>query len=154
MTNSYELDGLDKKILKELFKDARAKVSDIAKKIKVPHATVYMRIKNMEKGRLIKGYIPKLRACDLGKPMKCLVEIKTKEGEKAFKIWNDIKSLKNMTSFYSVTGEADYVAIICGEDIEKINKTLMQIRGIAGVKSTTTHIVLDIFREHDLSRLL
>jgi len=52
-----KIDELDKKIVKLLSNNARLKITEIEKKVKQPHSTVLLRIKNLEKKEIITGYV-------------------------------------------------------------------------------------------------
>ena len=51
-----DMDEKDKRILALLRKDAKQRVSQLAKKTGLPTTTVHNRIKRMEKGGIIRGY--------------------------------------------------------------------------------------------------
>ena len=54
-TNNYEIDGIDKIILKSLMDDARIPIQILSKKTGISGAAVHQRLKKLEKSGIISG---------------------------------------------------------------------------------------------------
>ena len=56
-TNNYEIDGIDKIILKSLMNDARIPIQILSKKPGISGAAVHQRLKKLEKSGIIWGFL-------------------------------------------------------------------------------------------------
>jgi Lrp/AsnC family leucine-responsive transcriptional regulator len=61
-----DYDELDFKILRILSKNARANILDLAEKLKTPERTIAFRIKQLEKKKIIQGYVVNLNLSKMG----------------------------------------------------------------------------------------
>lgn len=146
----YRIDDTDKRILEELQKNARMKISDLAKVVGVAHATAFQRLRALESRGVIKGYRPVLDYALLGMPLMAIVGVKTTTeigGERSYEL---ITSVENVLALYSTTGDIDGVVLIAGKDMADIEKTVLKIRDLPQIKETNTQIVL---RAIETSRL-
>ncbi len=53
--NLFELDGIDKKILRHLMEDARKPILEIARKIGISGAAIHQRLRKLEASKVISG---------------------------------------------------------------------------------------------------
>ena len=141
MKYSFDIDGLDVKILRELQENARVKVSDISRKLGIPHPTVLLRIKQMETKGIISGYRVVLDPEKIGKPVKALIEFTSEPNADPAEIISSIEAMKNVTALYAITGPTDAIAIVNCRDIKELDKVIFEIRAIEGITSTNSKIV-------------
>lgn len=107
-TDLVEIDDLDKKILRDLSKNARITSVDLAEKLDAPQRTIFYRIRNLEKKKIILGYKINLDISSLDYE-NYFLEIYT--GAK-----QNIKDIENFASSNKNCIGVDYV--LHGADIE------------------------------------
>lgn len=59
-------------------------------------------------------------------------------------VYNAIKKIKNVREIYHVFGEFDFVVIIQASSLSELNRTVDEIRGIAGITKTQTVVGAEI----------
>jgi DNA-binding Lrp family transcriptional regulator len=150
MKTSYKLDDLDVKILRELQRDARAKVTDLAKKLDMPHSTVYMRMRQLENMGVIEGYKPILNLGKIGRPIMAVVECKMEMSKQTpgeeYNWMDELTKIDNIVSIYTTTGNFDISLFIVGADIKEIDTIISRIRSVPFIATSETNIVLRRFK--------
>jgi len=142
MSNSYNLDGIDIKILKKLQKDARAKVSEIAEKLNLPHSTVLLRINKMEDKEVILGYNVKLNPKTFNRNLRAIIEFTSESFLTRNELVQALESEKAVTNLIKISGEKDGIIMISVRDVPDLDKIVSKIRLINGIKTTNTILVL------------
>src|SRR3989338_7242214 len=100
-----KLDLIDKKILHELDKDARASYSDIAKKTRVAKETVKYRINNLLKHKILLGFYTVLDYSKLGLNVyRFYLHLQNVTPEKEQEISSFISDLREVLIVYKTTG--------------------------------------------------
>jgi len=142
-----DMDEKDKRILALLRKDAKQRVSQLAKKAGLPTTTVHNRIKRMEKGGIIRGYtvIPDYKK--IGKAITAYILItfeRTPDKKYSQKdLAKRLKSFDEVEEVDIVTGETDIVIKVRVGDIDELDNLIInRLRSLPGVDKTRTMIVL------------
>jgi len=147
MTDYHKFDKLDVKLLNELQENARISVSDLSRKLKIPHTTLYLRIKALERRGVIKDYRAQLDYEKVGKPLMAITEVAVEPAYSTKELIDRMLKIKNLVWMYSVTGDADLILFTIGVDMHEVNETIMEIRHTKGVLKTSTITVLDALKE-------
>ena len=104
-----KLDKKDKKILYELYKNARIPVSVIAKKVELSKDTIKYRIRRMEKAGLILGYTTVVNLNRFGFHWNILLlQTKFDNAEQEKKFIEFLQSSKNVLKVMKCSGKWDY----------------------------------------------
>ena len=125
-----KVDSKDKKILRELQKNARLSIAQIAKNTKLPRDVVVYRIKKMENLKVIRAHHTMLNPQKLGYPLYVYVffscyNIKPDEESKF------INYLKNHIQIVYVaknSGKYDFTIGVCAKDYMEFDEILRDIR--------------------------
>ena len=124
------LDAKDKKIIKELQKNARQSISKIAKKTHFPRDVVKYRIKKLEENNIISKYHTFLNLKEIEYPMYTFVMFSlssyTLNDEKKFISF--LTRNKNITYVGILTGNWDVGINICSKDFSDFDEILKDIR--------------------------
>ncbi len=142
MLKLQEIDQLDAKIIEELRRDARAKVSAIASRLKVPQATVRLRIAQLEKSKVIRGYAPILDSAKLGMPLKVVITLKISGSFSQDKTSEKILRIPDIVGLYGLSGDTDGMLVLRGRDLADINRKIMMLRAIPEIVSSNTQFIL------------
>jgi Lrp/AsnC family transcriptional regulator for asnA, asnC and gidA len=149
---AHKIDGIDKAILMTLQEDGRTAFSKIAKKIGVSEATVFMRVKKLQK----RGYIKQFTAITspelLGKSLAAFVLINADPKRHQF-VLKALQNMDDVYEVYDVTGSYYAIAKVRTENREKLAKVIDNIGLIEGVTSTETAIVLKCVKEETRIKL-
>ena len=108
---AFQLDNIDKKILKELQMDASQSLEDIAKKVGASKTPVWNRIKKLRKIGVIKSYTVILDPIELGLEACFFVLVRTSEHEKEWqdKFLNALVNREEVLEAHRLAGDIDYI---------------------------------------------
>ena len=143
------MDQKDMKILELLQTNAKLTSQQISKKTLIPITTIHNRIKKMEKNGIIKGYTIKLNHKKLGKGVLAFVLITViyvlPDGRRISQpeLAKTIAALPAVEETHIVTGGADIIIKVRVEDVEELNRFIInELRNLEGVENTQTIITL------------
>ncbi|HJF28032.1 Lrp/AsnC family transcriptional regulator [Acinetobacter bohemicus] len=139
--NDYILDRIDRKILRELRKDGRLSVTELAEKVSLSTSPCWTRLKRLENNNIIEGYTANINAKALGINELFFIEITLERHDD--EILNEFsEALANMPEVveaHLVTGDYDYlvkVAVKNSEHYERfLRKNLYSMKGIRHTRS-------------------
>ena len=140
------LDEVDKRILEVLEKDNRTPLRKISKQVKIPPSTVYGRIKRLRKRGVVRRFVAILNPKALGFLVLAFVLIKARAGM-CSTVTEGLKEYPEILEIYEVTGDYDIIIKVIMRSYEELNTFLNKIRGIKGVESTYTIIVLEMHKD-------
>jgi len=140
------IDELDRKILAELLKDARASSREIARRIGVSVGTVLKRIKRLNDEGVIKGYTVIIDHEKLGYDLTVVTEIIVSKG-KLLEMEREVAKIPNVCAVYDVTGETDAVIIAKFKNRRELSKFTKGLLAMPFIERTNTHVVLTTVKE-------
>ncbi|WEU40079.1 MAG: Lrp/AsnC family transcriptional regulator [Candidatus Odinarchaeum yellowstonii] len=136
------LDEKDQKILEILKHDARTPVKEIASKLGLSASAVSLRIKNLIKKNIIKGFkavvnqgIPE-EACQL------IVEIAVDKAENLNELGEALSAENNICIVLNITGEYDLLVFSKCKNAVEAAEFLNKLRKMKGVSKIKSHYVL------------
>ncbi len=142
-TTEYQIDDLDRKILKELFKDARASFVDIAKKLTVSNATVHQRVNKLKLHGILKGFIPLIDESKVGFTVSSIIGVYLKNAKDSQLVLDKLQKLPEVLEAYYTTGSYALILKVMTQDISKFQLFLMdKLQGIAEIQSTESFVCL------------
>lgn len=145
-SSQMELDEADHKILRELQRDARISFKTIAQKVGVSEATVFVRVKKMQQGGVIRGYSVIVDPKAVGKNLTAIVLVRATP--KAFPGTLDaLRKFDEIYEIYDVTGEYYSILKIRTSGTEELGKIMDEVGKIDGIAGTETIIVLRTVKE-------
>jgi len=134
-------DDLDRELVALLQHNARAKTSDIAKKLGIARTTVHERITRLERLGYITGYTVKL-AHDPAKQMVeafVLIEVLQQQNKQ---INEKLASFPEVKLSLAISGEFDLLVSVEAPQLEDIDEVIDEIALIPGVRRTQSSLVL------------
>jgi Lrp/AsnC family transcriptional regulator, leucine-responsive regulatory protein len=140
------LDRIDKRILQELQQNARISNQELAEKVGLSPSPCLRRVKQLEEGGFIKGYVTQLDASKLGLKLMALVQVAmdrhTPDRFEQFEA--TIKTLPQVLECIMITGQsADYQLKVLVKDMEEYQDFLLnQLTRILGVSDVRSSFVL------------
>ena len=144
--SSYNIDDVDRKIIRLLQKDSRKSFNKLSEGVEIAVGTAYNRVKNMEDKGIIKGYSVLLDSDKLGYDLTALILVKA-DGQYLTEVENKLAKLDEVISIYDITGEYDIAVISRFKDRTQLNKFIKSILRMPHVINTTTNVVLNVVKE-------
>ena len=143
---SVKIDSIDKEILRMLQDDARISFKKIANKIGVSEATIFVRVKKLQKNGVIKRFTAIVSPDLLGKNLTAFVLVNT-EPRNLEHVLNTLSKMDDVYEVYDVTGTYYVIAKIRTENRKTLAEIIDRIGMIDGVTRTETAIVLKCVKE-------
>ncbi|MGZ3788721.1 MAG: Lrp/AsnC ligand binding domain-containing protein [Bacteriovorax sp.] len=150
MSDKYELDNLDRKILKILQTDAKVPFSEIAQKLIVSGGTIHQRVAKLEDAGVIKGSKYHLDYTKLGYDVNVLLGIHLKNAKDCPIVIEQLKKLPEVIEAHYTTGNYALIIRVINKTIGDYHKFLIEkLQSIKEIQSTESYICLDtpIFRD-------
>jgi len=135
------LDTLDRRLLALLQADARTSTADMARQLGEARTTVLARLARLERSGVIVGYTVRLGQDEAGRGVEAYVGITTAPKAAAL-VTQRLAALPELRQLCSVSGEADYLALLRADSTARLDVLLDEIGAIEGVLKTTTSVVL------------
>ena len=124
-----ELDEIDKKIIKEMSINARININDLSNKIKVPASTISLRLKKLQKNKIIEGFFTFTRPQAYGYQNNIITisfNNLSKENESIF--YGFCKQHPNVVYLIKTVGKWDYELSVEFPDQERFQELLSELR--------------------------
>jgi len=137
-----QIDATDRRILKILQENGKAKIKDIAEELKITNTPVFDRIKRLEKNGYIKGYTTIVDSKLLGFSLIsfCTVSLENHTTENIQQFESNIKDLPEVMECYHIAGMFDYLLKVYSKDMqgyqEFITQKLAAVHNIGKVQSS------------------
>jgi Lrp/AsnC family transcriptional regulator for asnA, asnC and gidA len=150
MSEKYEIDNLDRKILKILQTDAKVPFSEIAQKLIVSGGTIHQRVSKLEAAGVIKGSKYYLDYSKLGYDVNVLLGIHLKNAKDCPVVIEQLRKLPEVVEAHYTTGNYALIIRVINKTIGDYHKFLIdKLQSIKEIQSTESYICLDtpIFRD-------
>lgn len=143
------LDSIDRIILRELRGDCKRPVRELAKKLGIHPNTLLQRIKKLEKSGIIVKYIAEINYEKLGYDLHAIISIKVnKEAKSKWGILDELRSIKDISDLYAMSGGYDVAAIVKTKNRETLTSLLEELNRKPYITDTNTTLVLYSFKKN------
>ena len=138
------LDQLDFALIAQLQQNARKPVTQLARELKRPTATVRERLGRLEDSGVIQGYTAVIDTAKIGFLIKALVNVSTSgQAVDPDEFLHGLGQIPEVASADLLTGDFEAVVTVHVRDIEHLSRILYKdLREVPEVTGTTTSIVL------------
>lgn len=136
-----ELDAIDRRILRELATDGRLTSAQLGERVGLSASPCWQRVKRLEEGGFIDGYVAVLDAAKIGFPQTIIIEVTLErhDDEIVERFGRSLADCPEVIEAWLTTGEYDYfikVAIDSTEGYERfLRERLYRIPGIRHTRS-------------------
>lgn len=139
----YQIDDLDRSILRSLMADARMAYAELAKLNSVSPATIHVRVEKMKRAAIIEGTRLQVSAKHLGYDVCCFIGITLKRARDYPSAIEKLTQLDEVIEAYYTTGQYNVFIKIMTPSINDLQHTLInRIQAIDEIQSTETLISL------------
>lgn len=137
-------DEFDLALIGKLQENARKPVTQLAKELRRPTATVRDRLRRLEDLGVIQGYTTVIDIAKIGLPMKALIHVSVSERiVKPTEFLDAMAQIPEVASADLVTGDYEAVVTVHVRDVEHLSRILYEdIPQIPGITATNTSVVL------------
>ena len=146
------IDALDIKIVKELQKDARKPVVQIAKDVNANEATVRRRIEKLLRDGIIERFSVVLDYQKLGRVIKAFVGLRV-ESSKLRTIAEHLAQHPDTQVVYRTSGDTDIMTEVIFEKMEDLNAFLEEELKLEGIVGTIVTIVIGPYKRCPWTKL-
>lgn len=138
------LDELDLALIGKLQENARKPVTQLAKELGRPTATVRDRLRRLEDWGVIQGYTPVIDIAKIGFPIKALIHVSVAERiVRPTEFLDALGQIPEVANADLVTGDYEAVVTVHVRDIEHLSRILYEdIPQVPGITATNTSVVL------------
>jgi len=144
---SIELDDMDLKIIEMLRNDGRASYKELAEKLGVGVATVYTRVKKLERLGVIKGYTAIIDEAKLGKTITGYIGLEIRPAD-TNKVLEELLKMNEVVEVATVTGAFDILVKVKVKSLDELwNFIYVKTTRIKEILKTTTMIAIDVVKE-------
>lgn len=143
MTQIYQIDNLDKTILRTLIKNARTPYAELAKQCNVSPGTIHVRVEKMKEAGIISGMNLNIDAKKLGFDVSCFIGIILKTAKDYHVVITKLKTIDEVLEAHYTTGQYSIFIKIMTTSIDALQHLLInKIQTIDEIQSTDTLISL------------
>lgn len=138
----YQIDQIDKEIIKSLQQDGKMKIKEIAGKLGMTNTPIFDRIKRLEQEGVITGYTANADRVKLGFQLIafCSISFDQHKSDLIKNFENDVNELPEVLECYHIAGMFDYLLKVLVKDMEEyqqfITKKLAGLKYIGKVQSS------------------
>ncbi|MFX0036747.1 MAG: Lrp/AsnC family transcriptional regulator [Candidatus Hermodarchaeota archaeon] len=147
MTETIELDELDKQILSILQNNAKASLRDIEREIQLTPTSIRMRINRLKEKKVIKQYVTLIDCRYLGYDEMVMASLRVNSSFPLDDIKRKLELLDKIKYAYIITGEYPlFIMAKCMNHQDSMD-LIEKLRNLPGVEEVKTQIVLDKIKE-------
>jgi Lrp/AsnC family transcriptional regulator for asnA, asnC and gidA len=139
-----KIDGIDKKIIRSLIKDARTPVLSIARDVGISGAAIHQRLRKLEKSELIDGYQMMINSKTLGYNTMAFVGVFLENSAVLSSIIKRLKEVPEVLECHYTTGRFSiFIKVLCLNNEDLMDLLDTKIKLIKGISKFETFISLD-----------
>jgi len=137
-----KVDKIDLKIIDELLRNAKLTNVELAERVSLTPTPCLRRTKRLERDGVIERYTVLVDKEAIGLNISAFVFVKLEKhtNKQASLFENDLKRFPNITEFYVVSGEYDYILKVNAKDLKDYDRFMKEelstARGISNLSST------------------
>lgn len=150
MSKKEELDRIDHAILRELQKNARLTITELASRVGLSKTPCQLRMKKLEEQGYILGYVALVNQTRLGENHIAFVQVKLADTRsKALVAFNDaVRQIPEVEQCHMIAAGFDYLLKVRTSGMEAYRQVLgEQISALPFVQQTSTYAVMESVKD-------
>ena len=146
--NGSDLDAIDRRILSLLQTNAKISQAKMAEAVGLTAPSVHERIRKLERGGYIRGYVALLDERKLGHDVTAFVEVFIEHPRYEGGFIESVRDLDEVLECHHITGEFSLLLKVRVADMGAFRRLLIEkLNSVRGVRQTRTLIVLATAKE-------
>jgi Lrp/AsnC family transcriptional regulator, regulator for asnA, asnC and gidA len=147
MVGSFELDEVDRIILKSLRENSRMSLQEISRKSGISDATIQFRLKRMKANGVIERFTISANPAATGYVVTAIILVQT-DGDRHDQALMDLAKIPEITEVYGILGEYDLFLKIWSKSLEGLNAIINDcIRSLEGIEDLHEIVVVERAKE-------
>jgi len=147
MGGSFELDEMDRIILKSLRENSRMSLQEISRKSGISDATIQFRLKRMKANGVIERFTISANPAATGYVVTAIILVQT-DGDRHDQTLMDLARIPEITEVYGILGEYDLFLKIWSKSLEELNAIINDcIRSLDGIEDLHEIVVVERAKE-------
>lgn len=145
-----QIDAIDARILRELARDGRMPVTELAARVGLSKSPAQVRLRRLVADGVIRGFRADLDPAALGREHVAFVEVKLKDtSEAALRAFNArVREVPEIEQCHMIAGAFDYLLKVRTTDIREYRAVLGEtISSLPHVESTSTHVSMEAVKD-------
>ena len=139
---------MDCAILRELQRDCRTPLQEVAEKVGAPTSTVHYRVKRLEREGIIDGYYAHVNPEKFGMDYITVIRVQATYGPGFHeRIGKKLSKLPGVWAVYFTLGETDFYVLTRSKNRDEYMKILDILMATKGILRTSTQIVAKVILE-------
>ncbi|GAB3525824.1 Lrp/AsnC ligand binding domain-containing protein [Pontibacter brevis] len=141
---NYEIDNLDKQILRLLMQDVTRAYTDIAKELGVSGGTIHVRMKKLNEMGVVKGAQLLVNPSAVGFDICAFIGVFLEKGSEYKDAVEQLKAIPEVVELHYTTGTYSMFAKLICRDTKHLREVLNEkLQAVEGVQRTETLISLE-----------
>ena len=141
---NYEIDNLDKQILRLLMQDVTRAYTDIAKELNVSGGTIHVRMKKLNEMGVVKGAQLLVNPSAVGFDICAFIGVFLEKGSEYKEAVEQMRAIPEVVELHYTTGTYSMFAKLICRDTKHLREVLNEkLQAVKGVQRTETLISLD-----------
>ncbi len=141
-----ELDRIDRAIIRELQKNARVTITDLASRVGLSKTPCQVRMRRLEENGYVTGYTALIDQTKLGQSHVAFTEIKlSNTSSQSLAAFNEaVNQLSSVEQCHMIAGNFDYLLKVRTRNMAEYRHILgEQISSLPYVQQTSTYVVME-----------
>lgn len=144
------MEPTDQQILAHLSRAGRMSFTELGRRVGLSTSAAHQRVRRLEQRGIITGYRADIDPVAVGRALSAFIEIQPLAAEHRDHAPDYLASLPQITSCYSVAGDASYLCLAQVGSAEELDELLAKIRRELAVNTVTTIVLRTAFRHRPL----
>ncbi|MEV6320030.1 Lrp/AsnC family transcriptional regulator [Nocardia sp. NPDC051787] len=136
------MDDLDRRILEQLLRHARASFQEIGSAVGLSAPAVKRRVDRLVANKQITGFTALVNPAALGWKTEAYVEVYYRDNISPAELKRSLEPIPQVVGVWTIAGEADALVHVMATDMAEIEVTVERIRENARVGRTRSSIVM------------
>jgi Lrp/AsnC family transcriptional regulator len=147
---ALKIDHIDARILMELQEDASQSQRDLADKIGLSQNACWRRIKQLQEDGVLKGQTARIDRELLGRGLVVFAMIRTRNhsAEWLKKFRSHVTSISDITDFYRIGGDYDYMLKIVTRDMKSYDEVYQRLIEKLDLENVTSYFTMEAILEN------
>ncbi|WP_336740684.1 Lrp/AsnC family transcriptional regulator [Aureimonas altamirensis] len=147
---ALKIDHIDARIIMELQEDASQSQRDLADKIGLSQNACWRRIKQLQEDGVLKGQTARIDRELLGRGLVVFAMIRTRNhsAEWLKKFRSHVTSIADITDFYRIGGDYDYMLKIVTRDMKSYDEVYQRLIEKLDLENVTSYFTMEAILEN------
>lgn len=147
---ALKIDHIDARIIMELQEDASQSQRDLADKIGLSQNACWRRIKQLQEDGVLKGQTARIDRELLGRGLVVFAMIRTRNHSSEWlkKFRSHVTSISDITDFYRIGGDYDYMLKIVTRDMKSYDEVYQRLIEKLDLENVTSYFTMEAILEN------